>query len=355
MNILVIGKFYPEAFARHIAETLEDIGHTTIKYDIGPKGYTGNSIFMKRMNQVKGVLYSNLTSLKYFQIVDNSSFKKILARQKVDLTIVTHDFLFPSQVKYLKELSKAPIVLWHPDAISNLGKYYFLNAKYDFLFFKDPYVVKSFKKDLNLNVFYLPECCNPKKHYKVALSKEDEKKFSCDITTAGNLYPNREAFFRNLKKYNVKIWGSPPPNWLNTNDINQMIMGELVLNENKSKAFQLAKIVMNNLHPAEIWGVNARAFEIPACGGFQLINWRPGLDQLLKDGEEVVSFKDKDDLFEKIDYYLKNDDERIRIINKGYQKVNDQHNYKMRLELLINSVFNNAKGFMQPEIKYHNL
>ncbi|MDP2362473.1 MAG: glycosyltransferase [Ignavibacteria bacterium] len=353
MNILIIGKYYPEGFARHIAETLEDMGHLTVRFEIGLKGYIGNYVFLKRINQAKHVLYTTFNSLSYFQTFENYKIKKKLANQQIDLCIVTHDFLYPAQVSVLKEIIKAPIVLWHPDSISNLGKYFFLNANYDFLFFKDPYVVNSLKKDLTLNIYYMPECCNPKKHNKVTINKSDEQKFACDITTAGNLYPNREAFFRNLTKYNTKIWGSPPPIWLNVNNIKQMITGESVVNENKSKAFQMAKIVLNNLHPAEIWGVNARAFEIPACGGFQMINWRPGLNQLLKDGEEVVSFCNKEELIEKIDYYLKNDDERNRIIEKGFNKVLAEHTYKIRLELLLKTVFNHARGFAQPEIIYN--
>ncbi len=58
--------------------------------------------------------------------------------------------------------------------------------------------------------------------------REDIVFYGCEITTAGGLYSNREAFFRNLKNYKVKIWGSSPPLWMDTSHIKKMIMNKYV-------------------------------------------------------------------------------------------------------------------------------
>ncbi len=342
MNILVIGKFHTESFALHIAETLEEMNHIVLRFEPGVRGrhITNNKfLFLKKArNSFEGLI----ANTEFVRKKQSQELIELL-NTKIELTIVTHDFLYPDQVASIKEKTKAPIVLWHPDHIANCGKFMFMNAPYDLLFFKDPFMVRTFKNNFNLTTFYLPECCNPKRHYSVKLDDKESRYYACDITTAGNLHPSRYAFFKGLKDYNVKIWGPPAPKWMALGPVKKMVMNRTVFNEEKSKAFQQAKIVINNLFPAEIEGVNVRTFEIPACGGFQIVNWSPSLSDLFEDGKEIVSFKNFDELLDKINYYLDKPDERKKIAVAGQKRTYSQHTYKIRLNLLFDNVFSKIK------------
>jgi len=348
MNILIIGKFYKEGFGLHIAETLEAMGHKVFRYSPGLEALDSRNIVSRVFNGIRNSFYNMAVKIPTIKRYDSRKLFKILKENEIDLTIVVHDFLLPEEVAKIKIISKAPIVLWFPDA--NCGKWMFLNAPFDALFFKDPYIVHSLKKDLNKPVYYLPECCNPQYHKAVSVNEEDKEFYGCDITTAGNMYPNREAFFKQLGNYKVKIWGNPPPIWMDFSKIKKMMMRQPVLNKEKAKAFISAKIVLNNLLPTEIWGINCRAFEIPACGGFEIINWRPGLNQLFEDGKEIVSFKNFAELTQKISYYLSHEDERIQIIKAGQKRAHKEHTYESRLALLIDTVLGNAEGYKMPKV-----
>lgn len=344
MNILVIGKFHTESFALHIAETLEDMKHTVLRFEPGAKARhitNDNFLFFKKArNSFEGLI----ANTEFVRKKQSQKFKYLLNRE-IDLTIVTHDFLYPDQVVNIKEKTKAPIVLWHPDHIANCGKFMFMNAPYDFLFFKDPYMVRTFKDNYNLNTHYLPECCNPKRHYPVTLNDKDKEYYGCDITTAGNMHPSRYAFFKELKDYNIKIWGPPAPKWMHLGPVKKMMLNKTVFNEEKSKAFQAAKIVINNLFPAEIEGVNVRTFEIPACGGFQLVDWRFTLSKLFNEGKEIVSFYNIADLKDKIHYYLSNENERTTIVSNSINRVLGEHKYENRLKTLINTISGIESGY----------
>ena len=350
MNILVIGKFNVEEFAQHISETLIKLGHNVIKYEVGPKTTHNSSIPIKRLIQLRNSIYSSVINIPFISNISIRSLIKLISENRIELTISVHDFLTPELVKTIKKITKAPVVLWHPDGLHNFGKAMFLNADYDYLFFKDPYVVEYCRNTLIKNSFYLPECCNPDYHKPVSLSAEEENYYMCELTTAGSIYANREAFFRNLKDYKVKIWGSSPPLWLDTSHIQNMIMNKYVIHDQKAKSFIAAKIVLNNLNPGEIWGINCRAFEVPACGGFEMINFRKGLSQLFTIDKEIVSFNDYNDLIEKIDYYLTHDSERSTIAEAGRLRAHKDHTYLLRLELLLKTIFENKKGFEMPEI-----
>lgn len=350
MNVLLIGKFYKESFATHISETLKSMGHYPVELEIGFKTKSETFVLNKRVDQIKRTIYSLSQNFELFRNNTRNKIEKQTTDLNIDLIISCHDFLNYSDIEFLKNKLRAPTVLWFPDAISNFGRMMFLNAGYDYLFFKDPYIVHKLKSDYNYNVFYLPEACNPNYHKAIALNEQEKDKYSCDITTAGNLYSSRVAFYSQLTDYNIKIWGNPAPLWLNTAKIKNMIMNEFIANEEKAKAFRGAKIVLNNLHPAEIWGVNVRTFEIAACGGFQLVSNRPGLNQLFKENEEIVSFTSINDLKIKIDYFLKHDDERKQTANAGYLRASNEHTYEKRLNLLFDTVFQNYEGFLMPEI-----
>jgi spore maturation protein CgeB len=350
MNILLIGKFNVDDFAQHISETFTKLGHNVLNYEAGPKVYQTNSVAVKRSIKIINSIYSSAIKIPFISNLDIRSLKKLLNKNKIDLTISVHDFLTPEHVKTIKHITKAPTVLWHPDGLHNFGKAMFLNADYDYLFFKDPYVVEYFRNTLIKNSYYLPECCNPDYHKPVNINAEETSFYGCELTTAGGIYTNREAFFRNLKNYNVKIWGSSPPLWMNTSHIKKMIMNKYVVHEQKAKAFTAAKIVLNNLNPGEIWGINCRAFEVTACGGFEMINYRKGLSQLFEIDKEVVSFNNYNDLIEKIDYYLSHDNERAMIAEAGRLRAHKDHTYKLRLQLMLKTVFENEKGYDMPEI-----
>jgi spore maturation protein CgeB len=229
------------------------------------------------------------------------------------------------------------------------GRSFFLNGGYDALFFKDPYVVWYMKQKTSLPVYYLPECFNPNSLKEIALSEEDVDRYGCDITTVGNIYPYRGAFFEQLKEYNLKIWGNPPPLWMDISRIKGFLQNRFVADAEKVKAFRSAKIVINSLQPAEIWGVNARAFEIAGAGGFQLIDWRPGLDHLFEDESEIVSFRGIEDLKKKINFFLNEDELRINIAQRGRSRALMEHTYEKRLQTLLATVTGNMHGFPMPK------
>lgn len=345
MNILLIGTPYPDTFTQHIYETLISMEHKVSYYQPGLKTIYTNSNLVKSFLYLRETFYNISKQINFINRNELKHLKKIITSEKFDLTISVHDFLTPELVLTIKNISKSPVVLWFPDALSNFGKTMFLNADYDYLFFKDSYIVEYFQNTLLKNSYYLPECCNPVYHKPIDLSDDDKAIYQCDITTAGNLYPNRSEFFSNLIKYDVKIWGNPAPRWMNTSKIKKMIMNRYISNEDKAKAFLAAKIVLNNLHPGEIWGVNCRAFEIPACGGFQIINYRKGLNQLFTIDKEVVAFNRYDELTEKLNYYLEHDEERKTIAISGRERAHKDHTYNKRLQMLLDTVFENKSGY----------
>jgi len=75
-----------------------------------------------------------------------------------------------------------------------------------------------------------------------------------------------------------------------------------------------------------------RVFETTGRGGFLLMPYIKGIEDLFKVGKEIITFKfgDFKDLKKKIDYYLINDEEREKIRLAGFERTKKDHTYQNR-------------------------
>ena len=84
-----------------------------------------------------------------------------------------------------------------------------------------------------------------------------------------------------------------------------------------------------------------RSFEIIASGGFHLTQWTQSMDYFFEDGKHLVTVKSPKEAYEKIKYYLKHDDERIKIAQQGMEYVKNNHTYEHRVK---ESILPNLQG-----------
>lgn len=351
MKILVIGMFYSEGFALHIAETLAHMGHEVSRFEPGFRAAGASTRIGHRLSQVRGVIHSSTDSIPRIRRARMKRLWDVADEARPDAAVVCHDFLWPEEVARLKTLVSGPVSLWFPDALVNFGRGFFMNASYDALFFKDPFIVDRFGDVLRSPVHYLPECFNPHRHVAAEPTPAQLDSYECDIATAGNLHSWRVACFSHLADYRVRIWGNPAPLWMPTGPISAMQQGRGVYNSDKALAFRSARIVLNNLHYGEMWGVNVRCFEAAGCGAFQMVDWRPGLSQLFEDGKELVSFRSMRELREKVAYWLPEQEERRAVAEAGRRRAQAEHTYEKRLRLLLDTAMGKDNGFPMPVVE----
>lgn len=352
MNILVIGKFDTDCYALHIAKTLAGMGHVVRRFEPGFKSVQIDGRFVHRLNQVRSVIHSSSDNLPIVRTWRMKGLWEIIDQGSLDVVICCYDYLWPAEVTELKRRTHAQVAMWFPDALVNFGKAFFMNAAYDALFFKDPYIVHALGDVLKSPVYYLPECFNPECHSLPQEATGNDAAYQCDITTAGNQHSWRVACMENLTDYDVKLWGTPVPLWMEAGSVNRMYQGRGVYNHDKVRAFRGANIVINNLHYSETWGVNARCFEAAGAGAFQMLDWRPGLSQLFEDGKELISFRSMVDLKKKIDYWLPREAERRAIADAAMVRAHGEHTFELRLTLLLDTLGGKSCGFPVQEIGY---
>ncbi|WP_347880498.1 CgeB family protein [Metabacillus flavus] len=96
-----------------------------------------------------------------------------------------------------------------------------------------------------------------------------------------------------------------------------------------AEQYSKSKIVVN--HTADtIKSLNMRIFEGMGCGALVITDFVPGQDQLFRDQEHYVLFKNHAELLEKIDYYLTHPKEAQKIASAGHLHLLSSHTYEHR-------------------------
>jgi spore maturation protein CgeB len=215
------------------------------------------------------------------------------------------------------------------DHIANFGRGYFFAADYDALFFKDRYIVDKLRAKLGWShVYYLPQACDRVLHDTVPLTPQDHERYGCDISLAGNPYLFRNESLRPLIGRDMKIWGPPPPRWVD-HPARPHFTGRYVSGPEKCKAMLAAKIVLNQNHYAEIAGTNKRTFEVAAIGAFQLTD-TPAIRDVFDPETEVACFETQREMVERVDHYLRVPEVRRAMAARAYARAHAEHTYEHR-------------------------
>lgn len=90
--------------------------------------------------------------------------------------------------------------------------------------------------------------------------------------------------------------------------------------------YQRAKIGINVHNRGDYTVGSYRLFDLPANGVMQISDGGQYLEQFYAVGEEIESYRNADDLIDKVKYYLKHDEERERIALNGFMRVRKDYN-----------------------------
>src|SRR6185312_1634529 len=115
----------------------------------------------------------------------------------------------------------------------------------------------------------------------------------------------------------------------------RFFQGRYIAEKEKAVAFNSSKILVNGMKFAEIRGVNNTLCEGAGCGAFQICDDRPTLSEFFKVDEEIVTFRNRPELVEKIRYYLSRDEERKQIAGRAVARAHRDHTHENRLSAML--------------------
>ena len=165
---------------------------------------------------------------------------------------------------------------------------------------------------------------------KIKLSIKEHNNFNSEVSFVGrqDRFGRKEYLDKVSEKFNLSLYG----NGTNLGPIKQTEMYQLFnktkVNLNFTGVEKYQHYKYSNQVDQLIKSVKGRCQEIMMCKGFCLTEDAPYIDSIFRDGEELIIFNNEKDLIDKINYYLINEDERVRITNNGFNKASKEFSIK---------------------------
>lgn len=217
---------------------------------------------------------------------------KSVVKLKYDLVIFAKcNGISNDIIRKITEISKT--CLWFMDPLVTYNNPEFLEkTKVCSFFICDKKNVLALAKEINKRSIAICEGFDS----LVDIQHDVEKEY--DVSFIGNLYGDRKRVLGEISR--------------------GVIVKSNAFGPNHSIEVSKSKI---NLNLCTSLGASDRVYKVLGAGGFLISDDWIGRSDYLESGKDIIIFKDIVDLNEKIEYYLENEDERLRIATSGARSV----------------------------------
>ncbi len=216
---------------------------------------------------------------------------------------------------------------------------------YHYRFLYDEQDLRRLETETGLSASFLPLGYDPDVYHPMNMKRGPWKHYGSEVSFVGAHYPEREKVLRALADFKLGIWGGTwkPRPWRQTTTTDR---GPILhacrgaADERKAVRIYNASAVNLNIHGAHTGlSLNARFFEIPGSGGFELVDHKPGISSQFVPGTEIETWRSMDELRDKLRYYLSNPDRRNAIASAGLRRARASHTFGHRMALLMKTCF----------------
>ena len=200
------------------------------------------------------------------------------------------------------------------------------------------------KKDKDIDVSFIGGAGPQRREFIEKLEKKIGMKVRCfGKGWSGGVVTSEEmvAIF-NRSKINLNISGQPMNPFLRPRSLARLFFSR---NQETLKfvfnPFGLPdniRTFLNFLNPMS----RARPYEVLASGSFVLSHLANEFGVPLRDGEEIVIYKDLNDLARKTRFYLSRDEEAARIARRGHERVVREHTFQNRIRFILDTIFSDT-------------
>ena len=314
---------------------------------------TGNEIiYFDYLDILKKTDKKNMNRLLY----------DLFLQEKPDMVFV---FLFENELnqEIMDKISKSGRTItlcWFADdhwRFENYSRYW--ASRFNWSVTTDINSVEKYKLTGNKNVILTQWGCN---HFRYNVLDLPD---ACDTSFVGQKYGNREEVIDMIRDSGIEVHtrGQGWPMGRADQDEMIRIFNQTAVNLNIANASMgissgLLSLLDRNLLYRPIvrrfWKkirsvflqgkmqplrqIKGRNFEIPGCGGFLLTDYVPGLENYYNIGKDIICYNNIQDMIDKIEYFLKNENERQEIALRGYKVTCDRHTYVHRFNEIFKEV-----------------
>ena len=303
------------------------------------------------------------------------TFKKEHARQPFDLffSYLADDMVYPDLIDDIRK-SGVPTVNFSCNNVHQFNLVDEISSHFDYCVHTERDVAHKFK-DVGANPIHMQEAANPNYYKPYQLERE------YDVTFVGQRYGNRPEYIWYLLEngINVHTWGpgwQVKAKWLQVPVRRMRNIARILLTTKAEKRCYAASLLAhdsfreflhekfgNNFHPpledeelikmysrskislgfCEVFHshfreyevdahLRLRDFEAPMSGGLYCVGYTRELEDFFIPDEEVIVYRNKFELLDKVKYYLKHPKEAEQIRIAGLKRARECHTWHKRFQ-----------------------
>lgn len=349
MRILIVGDWHSELHEEVMCKALRDLGHQVNAfkwhgYFTRPQGVFGQFIYFIRRLQNKYLVGPAIRRLNGDLIVIAQNFKPEL------LFVYRGTHITRNTLRVIKQLLPNCVLAGYNNDNPFSPEYHrflwrhFLTAvpMYDLMLAYRQANLADYIKLGARRVELLRSWFAPHRNYPVNLSAAQKNDFIADVVFVGHYESDqRLAYLEEIVRQGIclRVFG-PGYDWDPVIEKSPVLKGlkpvRLVWGDDYNRALCGAKIALCFLSKLNRDTYTRRCFEIPATGTLMLSEYSHDLATLFKAGVEADFFRNRDEMIEKIKYYLANDEIRKKVALAGRQRViEDGHDVASRMKQLL--------------------
>ncbi len=339
MRIYYIGQLWNGCTTLERMHTLASFGHEIIAFDTtqwtSPQAW--DRVFCSlahRTNWGPNVWNLNRALSSHAQSTGN-----------VDLIWVDKGrWLYPETLDLLKQHLDSPALHYTPDPqlVFNKSRHFVsCIPKYDWVVTTKPFERELYNHLGAEKIFFVLQGFDPRFASYQSLPQDHTAWYS-DVSFVGHC---ESHYAETLKTtYNVagqlKIWG---PGWLNYAKKNDWakpyVISDGVWGDDYLRALSHTKIGLGFLTKGIPETTTTRSFEIPALGTFLLAERTDDHLALFEEGKEAEFFGSKEEMKDKIQFYLAHEDIRKKIAAAGHQRcLNNNYGSTDQLKKILTAI-----------------
>jgi len=248
------------------------------------------------------------------------AFADTLVSQKPDLLFTVDAIgLLPHLMGVLKD--PPDVLAWFYDNPLPFLKEFFLSINKNLhLFLWDQAYIEPLKERGFKHLHYQHYATNPSVYHRLEL-----RQYTYDVSFVGTFSEKRKTALLALADHGIMIHVFGSNAWADVKHDHLRYEGMATNRKDCPLIYQLSRINLNLTSEQLITAVPVRIFDVTACGGFILSDFREDLERLFVEGKELVICQDIEEMAKSIKYYLGHEQEREQISAAGYLKTTQQY------------------------------
>ena len=166
--------------------------------------------------------------------------------------------------------------------------------------------------------------------------------FQYDVTFAGGWRPEREAAFRTLRRHfpqlRLAIYSRSWATACKDRTLRSCIVPQELIGRRYGDLIRQSRVTLNQIDETNFPAANMRFFEVLAAGGLELSSSCPEMADDLRDGVHLLSYRNHEELADKMEWVLSHESEAADIRRAGHNRVLREHTYVHRVRKLLQEI-----------------